>query len=83
MRTTVSIDDYLLAAAKEAARRRGTTLGELVEDALRRALAEPVASLGPAVPIFRDGKGLRPGVPFRSNRDLTEFLERQQPDATD
>ena len=79
MRTTLSIDDHLLAAAKEAARRQGATLGELVEDALRRALAEPMATRVPTVPTFRGGKGLRPGVPFRSNRELMEYLERREP----
>ena len=82
MRTTVTIDDHLLASAKEAARRRGTPLGKLVEDALRLALAEATASAGPPVPIFRGGKGFHLGVPFRSNRELMEFLERPRPNVT-
>ena len=39
MRTTVSIADELLATARERARSRGQTLGELIEDALRREIA--------------------------------------------
>src|ERR671925_32603 len=39
MRTTVSISDELLAAAKRRARERGQTLGEVVDAALRRELA--------------------------------------------
>ncbi|MGH7921386.1 MAG: YlcI/YnfO family protein [Candidatus Dormibacteraceae bacterium] len=64
MRTTVRIDDRLLAAAKKAAQRRGTTFGQFVEDALRRALAEPMAAPALPVPVFGDSTGLRPGVPF-------------------
>ncbi|MBI4904350.1 MAG: antitoxin [Acidobacteria bacterium] len=35
MRTTISIDDPLLNAAKQRALERGVTLGGIVEDALR------------------------------------------------
>ncbi|MDT8450649.1 MAG: hypothetical protein RQ847_10820 [Wenzhouxiangellaceae bacterium] len=38
MRTTLDIDDEVLAAAKELARRQGTTAGRVVSDLLRRAL---------------------------------------------
>lgn len=38
MRTTLAIDDALLELAKQRARDRGTTLGKVVEDALRAAL---------------------------------------------
>jgi hypothetical protein len=75
VRTTVSIDDALLAAAKRTARQRGVTLGRLVEDALRRALNEPVGADAPELPVFEGGTGPRPGVPLRSNRGLLEFLE--------
>lgn len=75
MRTTLSIDDELLAAAKEAARGRGYTLGRLVEDALRRELVAPRATGSPAIPVFHRGTGPQPGVPLRSNRALIELLE--------
>ena len=39
MRTTVSISDELLVAAKRRARLRGQSLGSVIEDALRRELA--------------------------------------------
>jgi hypothetical protein len=39
MRTTVSIEDPLLEAAKERAASRGITVSELIEDALRVQLA--------------------------------------------
>jgi Ribbon-helix-helix protein, copG family len=79
VRTTLSIHDEVLAAAKEAAKRRGTTLGELVEEALRRALAEPLPSDPLRLPVFRGGSGPRAGIPLRSNRALLEYLE--QPDS--
>lgn len=76
MRTTVAVDDHLLAAAKERARARGQTLGQVVEDALRRELARS-AKAEPAVeiPVFRGCGGPRPGVDLRSNRALAEVLD--------
>jgi hypothetical protein len=76
MRTTVSISDELLAAAKRRARERGQTLGEVVDAALRRELAEPVPSgERPAVPVFRAGTGPRPAVDLTSSRALLTALE--------
>lgn len=63
MKTTVEISDALLAAAKDRAHARGTTLRALIEEGLRRVLHEDAgqgefrlreASFG--------GKGLRPEV---------------------
>ena len=64
MKTTVDIPDPLLAEARRAADREGTTLKALVEAGLRRVLAE---RRGKAVPFrLRDasfrGDGLQPGV---------------------
>ncbi len=42
MRTTLDIDDDVLVAAKELARRRGTTAGRVVSELLRAALTTPV-----------------------------------------
>ena len=39
MRTTIDIDDDLLAAAKELARREGATAGQVVSRLLRRSLS--------------------------------------------
>lgn len=75
MRTTVAINDHVLAAAKVEARRRGETLGELIGAALRRELAEPARAAPPPVPIFEGGTGPRPGVPLRSNRALADLLD--------
>jgi hypothetical protein len=80
MRTTVTIADELHASAKLRAKERGMTLGELVEDALRRKLAVPYESTDrPSVPIFRGGSGLRPGVDITSNRAIRELLDEGLP----
>jgi Arc/MetJ family transcription regulator len=76
MRTTIAVDDHLLASAKRRARKRGQTLGQVVEDALRRELAEPVAGEATEVPVFRGGGGPLPGVDLASNRALRETLDR-------
>jgi hypothetical protein len=56
MRTTIDIDDDLLAASKELARHEGTTAGAVVSRLLRQALTaqvptEPASRY--AVPGFR------------------------------
>ena len=43
MRTTLDIEDDLLIAAKELARREGTSAGEVVSRLLRQALTAPPA----------------------------------------
>ena len=75
MRTTVAIDDQLLAAAKESAHRAGQTLGEFVEDSLRLKLASKPAGAAPVLPTFDRGTGLRPGVDATSNRSLYDSLD--------
>lgn len=76
MRTTVSIDDELLAAAKRRAQADGRTLGEVVEIALRRELAGHEPEAGPEVPVFTGGTGPRPGLDLTSNRAIAEALDR-------
>lgn len=76
MRTTVTLDDHLLEAAKHRAHERGQTLGQIVEAALRRELSEPTVSEPVEVPVFRGGEGPLPNVDLRSNRALLEQLDR-------
>lgn len=76
MRTTVAIADQLLEAAKRRARRRGITLGQLIEAGLQRELAAGDArGEGPVVPVFSEGTGPRPGLDLTSNRALHEALD--------
>ena len=59
MRTTLDIDDEVLAAAKELARRRGTTAGRVVSELLRRALTA-VETMQDQVGESRASYGFRP-----------------------
>ncbi|MBI2710304.1 MAG: antitoxin [Actinobacteria bacterium] len=79
MRTTVSIDDHLLAEARSQAQRRRMTLGQLIEESLRRELAQPSTDPAPDFPVFRGGRGARPGVDLDSNRGLAELLDEGRP----
>jgi hypothetical protein len=80
MRTTVTIRDELLKAAKREARRRGLSLGRLIDDALRRELTRRTDRRpGPPVPVFRGAGGVRPGVDPASNRALLEALDEGEP----
>lgn len=78
MRTTVAIDDQLLGAAKRRARERGQTLGQVIEDALRRELSTSSASHPSPLPVLRGGSGLRAGVDATSNRAVREALDADQ-----
>lgn len=78
MRTTLSVDDHLLDAAKRRARERGVSLGAVVEDALRRELAEPPQVERPKIPVFHGG-GFRPGIDPSSNRSIQAALDEGLP----
>jgi hypothetical protein len=79
MRTTVRLDDTLLAEAKALAARTGRTLTQVIEDSLRQALAgRPAGQEGRVeLPVVRGGR-LRPGVNLDSMSDLLDIME---PDA--
>jgi hypothetical protein len=78
MRTTVSVDDELLAAAKRRAQERGVTLGAVIESALRRELTAPAPAAAPSIPVFRGGTGPRPGLDLTSNRAIHEVLDEDR-----
>jgi hypothetical protein len=60
MRTTLSIDDDVLIAAKGLAKRNKKTVGEMLSDLARQALATPA----PDTPRrFRNGVPLLPNNP--------------------
>ncbi len=62
MRTTLEIDDDLLAAAKELARRENISAGQMVSRLLRDILTRSATTSGPAVAGFR---------PFAANGQVT------------
>jgi len=66
MRTTLDIEDPVLDAVKELARRQGKTAGAVASDLMRRALSQP-PSTGVQEPKPR--YGFRP-FPATGNDDL-------------
>jgi hypothetical protein len=75
MRTTINVDDDLLAEAKRRAVERGTTLTRVIEDALRETLSrvdEP--GEGPFETMTFRGGGLMPGVDIDDSAGLLDLL---------
>jgi hypothetical protein len=79
MRTTVAINDNLLASAKERAAAQGVSLGRVIEDGLRLLVGRPEPSERPDIPVLRGEGGLRRGVDATSNRALFEILDEGRP----
>lgn len=79
MRTTIRIDDELLAEARIRAAKSGRTLNSVVEDALREAFARRDASdvERPELPVFR-GSRLMPGVDLDDTAALLELMEQDR-----
>lgn len=76
MRTTVRLDDALMAEVKTLAARTGRTLTQVMEDSLRAALArgENGERKQVKLPVVRGGR-LRPGVNLDSMSDLLDIME--------
>ncbi len=75
MKTTLNLDDVLMEAARERARRMGVTLTALISDALRRTLAEPApAEFRLNLPVTRGSR--MPTVDVDSNAAVEEYLDR-------
>lgn len=76
MRTTIRLDDELLAEAKALAVRTGRTLTKVIEDALRQSLAQRSGDTGGPVrlPTF-SGRGVRPGVDLDDSAGLLDVME--------
>jgi hypothetical protein len=77
MRTTIRLDDQLLAEAKQLAARTGRTLTAVIEDALRQVLArsdEPKPSRPFKLTTF-GGDGLQPGVDLDDSATLLDLME--------
>lgn len=80
MRTTLTIDDELLAEFKHVAAATHRTLSYVIQDALRETLArrEEAAARQPVrLPVIGGG-GVRPGVDLSDNARLLEFLEAER-----
>lgn len=77
MRTTVNLDDEVLKQAKLLARKSGTTLTAVIEDALRERLARRQAAESQApvrLPTVA-GHGLLPGVDLDDSGALWDLMD--------
>ena len=73
MKTTLNIDDQLMAKVKQEAARQGRTMSEFIESALRVALqANRKQSRQTALPTFRGGTFR---VNVGNNDALQDFME--------
>ena len=77
MRTTVRLDDHVLAAAKKLAAESGRTLTAVLEDALRESLARrTVREKRTRVRLKTvGGDGVRPGVDLDDTAALLDLME--------
>jgi predicted transcriptional regulator len=76
VRTTVNIDDHLLAEAKVLAARTRRSLGAVIDDALRamfRRNSEQAAREQFQLPTHGAG-GLQPGVDLEAKEALAELM---------
>jgi len=77
MRTTITIDDHLLAQVKQRAAATGRTVSQTIEDAIRRSLQEADADSRPRFVVRSsfDSGGLQSGVDLNNNAALLDLME--------
>jgi hypothetical protein len=78
-RTTVRIEEHLLADAKALAAKTGRTLTRLIEDALRETIGRGRGDARTRRPIRLptvNGRGLQPGVDLDDTSALLDRMER-------
>jgi hypothetical protein len=77
MKTTLDLNDELLARAKAQAARERSSLTRLIEDGLRLRLRARRASTPstPRLAIYQGKGGLRPGIDATSNRALIDAAD--------
>lgn len=68
MRTTLDIDEDVLAAAKELARAGGKTMGEVISDLARKGLTRPTEGFAEAQAGYGERSGEWPAFPSLPNR---------------
>jgi hypothetical protein len=78
MRTTIRLDDQLLAEVEKLANQRGQTITAVIEDALRQMLAQQKQiTAAPPIELFTvSGNGLQPGVDLDDSAALLDLMER-------
>jgi hypothetical protein len=78
IRTTIRLEERLLAEAKEHAARQNRTLTSLIEESLRLAISRPdslVRHKKVNLPVSRLGGGTMPGVDLSNSAELLDLLE--------
>ncbi len=77
MRTTVRLDDTLLARAKAHAARERRTLTSVIEEGLTAVLEQPGRQRCERIvlPVSKAGGGVRPGVDLNNNAALLDLLD--------
>lgn len=78
MKTTLDIDDRLLAEAKAQAAREQKSLTRLIEEGLTLRLRDKPPKAGKVkidLPVFKGGGGLAPGIDPSSNKSLYDALD--------
>jgi hypothetical protein len=77
MRTTISIEDEVLARAKAKALERNCTLGDLVNEALLLSFSTDslVREKSPVRLTTVKGRGTAPGVQLNDNAALLDWME--------
>ena len=78
MRTTVRLDEDLMAEVRRLARSRGETFTSVLDRALRELLVRQTQSpscKAVSIPTFR-GNGLQPGVDLDDTADLLDLMDR-------
>ncbi|MBS0590452.1 MAG: DUF2191 domain-containing protein [Proteobacteria bacterium] len=76
MKTTLDINDVLLADAKSLAAQQRTSLTRLIEEGLQLRLRKPKAPVRRVrLPVYRGKGGLVPGLDGLSNRAMLDAAD--------
>lgn len=78
MRTTLQLDDQLVVQAKITAARTGRTLSQVIEDALRQALAPRAGSTRQRASVPTSPGRPLPGVNLDDNAGLLDLMDRSR-----
>ena len=78
MRTTIRLDDQLLAEIKRVAQESGQTMTAIIEEALRHRLAQrkQIRNQPKTKLITVSGNGLQPGVDLDDSATLLDLMEK-------
>jgi hypothetical protein len=79
MRTTLEIEDDVLLAAKELARRGGTTAGRVISNLVRQALTQPATATARSAREPSAVYGFRP-FPSRGSVVTNEQVDKLRDD---